>query len=103
MPTRLPSISGPRPKRAPDERPSPSRRGYGRTWQKVRLAVLADEPLCRECRAAGLVVEATEVDHLDGDVTNLDRANLAPKCKPCHSSKTCRQDGGLGHGRRHSD
>jgi 5-methylcytosine-specific restriction protein A len=102
VPTRLPTLGTGRPKQKqlPADRPSPSRRGYGRNWQRVRLAVLSEEPLCRDCKAAGRIVEATEVDHVDGDVSNLDRANLVPKCKPCHSRKTVAQDGGLGHSKR---
>jgi 5-methylcytosine-specific restriction endonuclease McrA len=100
VPTRLPTINGPRRKPAPIDRLSPSKRGYGRTWQRVRLAVLAADPLCRDCRAAGLTVGAEHVDHADGNVHNLTRENLVPLCAPCHSRKTVAQDGGFGNAKR---
>jgi 5-methylcytosine-specific restriction protein A len=59
-------------------------------WQKLRLAVLAGEPLCRCCAAAGRVTAAAEVDHvvpLAKGGTD-DWANLQPLCRPCHEAKT---------------
>jgi 5-methylcytosine-specific restriction endonuclease McrA len=76
----------------PDARPSPSKRGYGRNWRKLRLLVLAEEPVCRACGRA----VSEHVDHVDGDVHNLGRENLQGLCIPCHSAKTVRCDGGLG-------
>lgn len=80
-----------------DERPSPSRRGYDKRWQKIRAMHLAREPLCRECRKRGLVVPATEVDHIlplsHGGSHASD--NLQSLCKSCHSKKT-RGQGGIG-------
>ena len=73
-------------------RGSASARGYDRTWQRVRLQVLRGEPLCRFCAAAGLVVAASEVDHVvpiaQAPQRRLDRSNLRPLCKPCHSART---------------
>lgn len=64
-----------------------------KNWPKVRAAVLADEPLCRACRAAGRVTAATEVDHVvprsQGGAT--ERTNLAAICGPCHRAKTQRE------------
>ena len=60
----------------------------GEAWRRLRASVLADEPLCRDCTARGLIVSATEVDHRDNDPSNNDRANLVPLCKSCHSIKT---------------
>ena len=79
-------------------RPSPSRRGYGRAWAKIRKAQLLNEPLCRRCKAEGVVKLATEVDHIvplaaGGD---SDSGNLQSLCKVCHTSKTNAEDGGLG-------
>ena len=74
------------------ERGSASARGYDRAWQKVRDAVLAEEPLCRFCFDAGRVTAAEEVDHIktvrDRPDLRLVRANLRPLCKPCHSTHT---------------
>lgn len=80
------------------QRPSPSKRGYGRAWQKTRALVLAEEPLCKECERAGVVRLATEVDHiipLRRGGTH-DRANLQPMCAACHKRKTVKSDGGFG-------
>jgi 5-methylcytosine-specific restriction protein A len=74
------------------QRPTSSKRGYGRNWQRLRLLILHEEPLCRECGAA-----ATDVDHIDGDVTNLRRENLQALCHAHHSRLTARYDGGFGH------
>jgi 5-methylcytosine-specific restriction protein A len=61
-------------------------------WRKLRLAVLAEDPLCAECLKGGLTVGATDVDHII-DLANapelaLVRANLQSLCHPCHSKKT---------------
>lgn len=76
-------------------RGSPSRRGYGRDWQKVRAAVLAEEPLCRVCLAQGRVTETTEVHHelpiCDRPDLRLVRSNLQGLCKPHHSATTSRE------------
>lgn len=61
-------------------------------WLKLRAQVLADEPLCRHCMAAGYVTPATDVDHIEngtGDYSDDNsRENLQPLCHPCHSRKT---------------
>ena len=65
----------------------------GSAWQKLRANVLAGEPLCRHCTARGLVVPATDVDHIDGDPGNNSAANLQPLCHECHSRKTAADHG----------
>lgn len=64
-------------------------------WRKARLAFLAAAPLCRDCAELGLVVPATEVDHViphRGDARLMwDRRNWQPLCRPCHSRKTARE------------
>lgn len=55
-------------------------------WQRLRAAVLAREPLCRDCKHV-----ATDVDHDDGDPSNNSAQNLVPRCHSCHSSKTMRE------------
>jgi 5-methylcytosine-specific restriction protein A len=76
-------------------RPSPprvsaARRGYGRTWQNLRLLQLNAEPLCEHCKAEGRTTAGAEVDHIvplnDGG-TN-EPGNLQTLCKRCHSRKT---------------
>lgn len=72
-------------------RPSASAQGYGRTWQRLRLMVLREEPLC-PCGKP-----ATEVDHILAKAKGGDdsRENLQGLCKSCHSRKTVREDGAL--------
>lgn len=69
------------------------KRGYGWTWEKLRDMVLADEPLCRQCGAVGLVAAAVTVDHILpkawGGMDDMD--NLQPLCKQCHDDKTARE------------
>jgi len=61
-------------------------------WKTLRAEVLASEPLCRMCTARGLVVPATDVDHIEDsreDYTDDNsRENLQPLCHECHSLKT---------------
>ena len=52
-------------------------------WQRLRAAVLAREPLCRDCKQP-----ATDLDHDDGNPGNNHPSNLAPRCHECHSRKT---------------
>ncbi len=70
------------------KRGTSAQRGYDANWRKLRKAILAVEPLCRKCLAEGKIKEATEVDHIDGNVRNLERSNLQPLCKSHHSKKT---------------
>ena len=78
------------------ERESASRRGYGARWRRLRAEVLREEPLCRECRKAGRIVPATDVDHIvaRADGGTDDRGNLQPLCHACHSRKTVCENGG---------
>lgn len=68
-----------------------------RSWRNgIRPAHLRLEPFCRECKKTqGWLVEATEVDHIDGDNTNDADSNLQSLCKPCHSRKTVAEQGAL--------
>ena len=65
-------------------------------WQKMRLAQLQAEPLCRICSGAGRIVPATVVDHIrrhNNDVNRFfDAKNLQSLCKPCHDRKTVTHD-----------
>lgn len=62
-------------------------------WRKLRTLVLTGEPLCRECAAAGAVVQATVVDHIlplaQGGTDAM--SNLQPLCATCHNRKTMRE------------
>ena len=81
-------------------RPSSSARLYDRWWRAERLHHLADQPLCVRCQREGLVVEATEVDHIvphRGDRKLFrDRSNWQSLCGRCHKIKTAREVGTFG-------
>lgn len=64
-------------------------------WRTMRASVLRREPLCRHCKARGVVAVATDVDHADGNPGNNDASNLQPLCHACHSHKTGRERHGL--------
>ena len=55
-----------------------------------RERILRAEPLCRYCKAKGIIRQATEVDHVQelafGGSDTED--NLQPLCTPCHDRKT---------------
>jgi len=68
-------------------------------WQRMRAAVLAEQPLCVDCLMRGHVTPATDVDHDDGDPGNNARSNLVSRCHSCHSTKTMRErNGSTTHG-----
>lgn len=75
-------------------------RGYTYRWQKASAGWLRSHPLCVHCEAQGLVVAATEVDHIipyKGDATlQWDSNNWQSLCSSCHSKKTATEDGGFG-------
>ena len=77
-----------------DDRPSPSARGYDRTWQRLRRMVLHSNPLCAECGQP-----AREVHHIkpisEGG-ERLEMANLMPVCPSCHSRITAQGRRGIG-------
>lgn len=79
---------------------SPSRRGYGRTWQKLRLMFLRANPLCADPFGVhgNNPVAGTDVDHVipraQGGTDAFD--NLQSLCRSCHSRKTAMSDGRWG-------
>ncbi|MEQ8409115.1 MAG: HNH endonuclease [Gammaproteobacteria bacterium] len=74
---------------------------YNYRWQKASKAFLVSNPFCIDCEAQGKLEPATETDHEiphRGDLKLFwDKSNWRPRCKPCHSRKTAREDGGFGH------
>jgi 5-methylcytosine-specific restriction protein A len=88
----------------PRVRNDPSRSGTlgvydNRRWRRVRLQHLKDEPLCRHCKAEGLIVAADVVDHikpLRAGGEKYDDSNLQSLCNKHHSIKTARDKGAYG-------
>lgn len=84
-------------------RGSSTERGYNGRWQKARATWLRRHPLCAVCDEAGRVVPALVVDHKvphRGDQSLFwDTSNWQSLCKPCHDTKTAREDGGFGNRR----
>lgn len=66
-----------------------------KAWRDGRLTFLSRNPICEDCGELGLVVEATEVDHVKPHRGNrcmfFDRSNWQALCKSCHSRKTARE------------
>jgi 5-methylcytosine-specific restriction protein A len=94
-----PSVYRPQKRATPlVQRATAAKRGYGSHWQRLRITVLNEEPLCRRCEAKGLTVEATDVDHITPRARGGtdDRSNLQALCHECHSAKTAKEDGGFG-------
>lgn len=64
-------------------------RGYTTTWDRLRLLVLHEEPLCFYHQQIGELVAATTVDHKTPKIhggTDA-RANLCGACAHCNYSK----------------
>lgn len=76
-------------------RPSAAARGYDARWRRIRARYLRAHPICEleDCDRPSV-----DVDHIDGSGPRGDNSdsNLMALCKPHHSSKTVRQDGGFG-------
>jgi 5-methylcytosine-specific restriction protein A len=93
MPTQPPRFGAPATPRKPWQ-PTPrlfgDQRKRGRAGQRDRAQVLAEEPTCRVCLAAGIIEASTEVDHikpLSEGGTDV-RSNKQALCKPCHRAKS---------------
>ncbi len=64
-------------------------------WKAARLVHLRSNPVCKDCDELGVVVVATDVDHITphkGDRKLFwDRSNWQSLCHRCHSRKTARE------------
>lgn len=73
-------------------RESSSKRGYSYKWASARKGFLKRHPLCLHCQREGMLVPATEVDHIIPHRGNQelfwDSDNWQPLCKSHHSRKT---------------
>lgn len=105
-------------KRFDAERGTAHERGYTAAWQRARDGWLRLHPLCVRHEERGEVEAAKVVDHKvpprfkeamdSGDAMRIERAkrlfwdtkNWQSLCKPCHDSKTAREDSTFARGRR---
>jgi 5-methylcytosine-specific restriction protein A len=72
-------------------------RGYGSSWDKLRITVLnRDSHLCQACLSRNRVTPANQVDHIipRSKHGTDDLSNLQALCKPCHDDKTIKDNGG---------
>lgn len=77
-----------------DHKESSTKRGYGYKWQKTRVRILRrDNGLCQPCKRKGIMVPATEVDHIVRKAIGGtdDDENLQAICGDCHKEKTARE------------
>ena len=62
-------------------------------WYRLRRTVLAEQPLCPECEARGVIEPATQVHHVNDNAMDDSRSNLVGLCAPCHSRHTAHDMG----------
>ena len=56
-------------------------------WRKLRMIILNDEPICRECKhKAASVIDHIQPIRLGGEFWAIE--NLQPLCTGCHNSKS---------------
>ena len=76
------------------QRPTRTKKSYGRAWQRARNHYIQLHPFCEMCLRSGRYTQATEVHHvlpISQDGTNA-QENLMSLCKPCHSRITAKMD-----------
>lgn len=69
-------------------------------WRSARLAQLQREPLCVECKRAGIITGANVVDHIrpiSQGGAKFDPDNLQSMCKPCHDRKSVQEGSRFGN------
>lgn len=66
------------------------------------MVKLRQDPLCEDCLLEGLHTPAKDVDHVipvrQRPDLRLVLSNLRSLCKPHHSRKTAKENGGFGNG-----
>lgn len=71
-----------------------TKRGYDRSWRKLRRQYLASNPMCADCERAGRTALAAELHHIakvaDRPDLRLDPDNVVGLCVPCHHRRTAR-------------
>ena len=74
---------------AQSKRPTPDKLGYGSRWKRLRLMVLARNPMCQICKTK----PSEHVDHIVAKADGGDDSmkNLQGLCQSCHSRKTAKE------------
>ncbi|MCG5220280.1 HNH endonuclease [Streptosporangium sp. KLBMP 9127] len=87
-----------RPPRKTKQGPRPTRQqlGYDEAWVRLSAKIRKSRPWC-EAPSCG--APSQHVDHIDGSAVNNEEWNLQALCRPCHSRKTAKHDGGFGNPR----
>ncbi len=72
-----------------ERRGSSYQRGYGKRWRKLRLIILARDPICVDCG----IEPSIHVDHIkpkpiDVDAADFTEEELQGMCETCHNRKT---------------
>lgn len=84
-------------------RGSSTQQGYGSAWRRLRLVILARDPVCRD--DSGCDALSQDVDHIvarrHGGSDHP--TNLRGMCHSHHSRKTVLRDGGWGRSRSSAD
>lgn len=88
-----------RKEEADKRRPNSNARGYDSRWQKARHEFLRLHPRCAQCPNPSTVVDHI-IPHKGDKSLFWRRSNWQALCKPCHDSKTAREDGGFGRDRK---
>jgi 5-methylcytosine-specific restriction endonuclease McrA len=85
-----------------DDRLSPSKRGYDRSWRKHRMAIyVRDGGKCCDCQRIIGEKGKWHIDHIMSMARGggNEASNLQLLCASCHSRKTVLHDGALAKGR----
>ncbi|NTW70657.1 MAG: HNH endonuclease [Eubacteriaceae bacterium] len=79
-----------------NDRPIAGERGYDHQWRKKRKQYLKVNPLCKQCKRNGKLIESEVVDHIiphrGNKVIFWDESNWQALCKKCHDKKTRTED-----------
>lgn len=82
-------------------RGSSTAQGYGSAWRRLRLQILARDPICRDdsgCSAPSVDVDHIKARKLFANSADADLAsNLRGMCRRHHSRKTALVDGRWGN------
>lgn len=72
------------------KKPTASKRITGRKLQALRQSLFTRQPLCVMCEAKGLVVVATQRDHIQslGEGGTDTEDNVQALCQACHDGKS---------------